>query len=180
MIYLYKTQISSDAGLPTFWWDASRSDADATLHSFTNNMFTASRGNAYIYTLDQWCIEISKAFDNRRLDMITDVLNGVYTSRLMLRVKMHHGEVISYERNTSASVDNTDIIPITPAAYPTPEYANQYKVLLSNPALFELCARCKTLRTWYAIAERANFKTTKRILRWLFYIVHTGGDIATK
>lgn len=112
--------------------------------------------------------------------MITDVLNGVYTSRLMLRVKMHHGEVISYERNTSASVDNTDIIPITPAAYPTPEYANQYKVLLSNPALFELCARCKTLRTWYAIAERANFKTTKRILRWLFYIVHTGGDIATK
>ena len=180
MTVLYKTQLSSEAGLPTFWWDSSLPDANATLHSFTENMLTASRGNAYIYTLEQWSIEVARNQTHKRLDLITDVLNGVYTNRIMLRVQMHHGEVISYERNRSTTAENTDIMPVIPASYPTPEYAHQYKTMLSNPALFELCARCKTIRTWYAIAERAQFKTNRRILRWLFYIVHTGGDIATK
>lgn len=180
MTLLYKTQLSSDAGLPTFWWDASLADANATLHAFAQNMQTASRGSAYIYTLEQWSIEVAKTYNHKRLEMIMNVLNGVYTNRLMLRVQMNHGEVIKYERNRSTSVEYTDIIPITPATYPTPEYAHQYQTLLSNPALFELCARCKTIRNWYAIAERAQFKSNRRILRWLFYIVHTGGDIAQK
>jgi hypothetical protein len=180
MTFIYKTQLSSDAGLPTFWWDSSRPDADATLHAFAQNMHTASRSNAYIYTLEQWSIEVTTKHRHRRFDMITDVLNGVTLNRLMLRVQMIHGEVTSYERNRSATADNTDIIPVLPATYPTPEYAKQYKTMLSNPALFELCARCKTITTWYAIAERAQFKSNRRILRWLFYIVHTGGDIATK
>ena len=177
MNLLYKTQLSSEAGLPTFWWDATLADANATLHTFAQNMHIVSRNNAYIYTLEQWSIEVIKRQTYKRLDQITDVLNGLYTHRLMLRVQMQHGEVVSYERNSSATADNTEIIPVIPATYPTPEYAERYQTMLSNPALFELCARCKTIRNWYAIAERAQFNTNRRILRWLFYIVHTGGDL---
>lgn len=178
MTCLYKTQLSSDAGLPTFWWDASIPDADATLHAFAQNLPIISRSSEYIYTLEQWSIKVDRNETHKRLDLIIDVLNGVYANRLILRVKMHHGEVISYERNRSVTADNTEIIPVIPALYPTQEYAHQYQIMLSNPALFELCARCKSIKNWYAIAERAQFKPNRRILRWLFYIVHTGGDIA--
>jgi hypothetical protein len=98
----------------------------------------------------------------------------------MLRVQMTDGSVTLYERHNATSTKHTDIIPIVAAQYPTPEYATYYQTILNNPALFELCARSKTIGTWYSIAERANFKANRRILRWLFYIVHTGGDIAQK
>lgn len=179
MTVLYKTQLSSDAGLPTYWWDASRADADATLQTYSRNMMTSSRFSPYIYTLEQWSVEIPKRPDYSRLLQITEVLNGVYENRLLLRVRVHRSEVIHYERSRKLHHAKTDIIPITPSNYPTDEYAEYYKMLLDNPALYELCARCNTLRTWYDIAGRAQVKATHAILRWLYRVVHTGGDNAT-
>jgi len=176
---LYKTQLSSDAGLPTFWWDASRADADNTLQTYSRNMFTASKFSPYIYTLEQWCVEIPQRTRHLRILQITEVLNGVYVNRLLLRIQVHRSEVIHYERCKKPAHAKTDIIPITPPNYPTNEYAEYYKMLLDNPALYELCARCNTLRTWYEIAGRAQVKANRAILRWLYRLVHSGGDNAT-
>ena len=171
MIQLYKTTHSVEGGIPSVWWDTTREDADSTLQTFWANCIILAERDNRQQELIQAVLVIPEPYKYKRLALITDVLNGVYKLVTVLRVRLQGGEMTAYERADSLNSGLSDMVQVEIPPYPTPQYGEYYMTLRNNPALYELCARCKTKKLWFDTCDRVGFTAPRHIQRWLYTAV---------
>lgn len=156
----------------TVWWDWFRQDADATITLFAQDAERISRRDKTTCSIEQRVFGFKSKDSTRGPAAVCEILNGTWPSKIELRIGFKDGEIEYFERSMKHGLENCERLPLTLGEAPTLEYAQAYSELLRNPALYQLCARARSVGIWLTAADRACWKKNRNILRWLYRKVH--------
>lgn len=171
--YVWKATLEANHQT-SVWWNWQRQEADAVITLYTQDAERISRRDKSIVTIEQRVYAFVDKRNGRGAKATCDILNNTWPSKVELRIKYEAGEIASFERSTKRDAERSEMLPLDVGETPTLQYAQAYRELLANPALYLLCARAPTPGAWTSAAQRACWDVPKHILRWIYRKVNQG------
>ncbi len=155
----------------TVWWDWNRTDADATIVQFSQDAEQISKRQAANAIVEQRIYFFTDRTSQRGPKAVSEILNNTWPCATSMRIAFDNGEITEYMRASKHESWKLQRVPLESPPAPTQQYALAYKEILRNPALYSLCARSSSFKTWETAVRRIGWKQPRRIMSWLYGII---------